>query len=371
MNFDFSDDQKFLKGEARKFLDANCTTARVRGVLDDDGKAHDATLWTAVAEQGWLGAAIPEEYGGLGLGHLELCVIAEELGRAVAPIPFASTVYFLAEAVMLAGSQEQKADILPKIAAGELIGALATSEGPGLLSSSTVKTTVSGGKLSGVKIPVTDGDIAGLCLVLAKDNGQPGLFLVDLGGAGVTREAIKTLDPTRDASRLIFKDAPAQRLGEAGEGFALLEQINDRAAILLAFEQCGGADRCLEMAKAYALERYAFGRVIASYQAIKHKLADMYVKNELARSNAYYGAWALNTGAPELPVAASAARIAASEAFWFASKENIQTHGGIGFTWEMDCHLFYRRSRQLSLVAGAPRVWKERLVSQLERRNAA
>jgi alkylation response protein AidB-like acyl-CoA dehydrogenase len=343
----------------------------VRGVLDDDGKAHDATLWTAVAEQGWLGAAIPEEYGGLGLGHLELCVIAEELGRAVAPIPFASTVYFLAEAVMLAGSQEQKADILPKIAAGELIGALATSEGPGLLSSSTVKTTVSGGKLSGVKIPVTDGDIAGLCLVLAKDNGQPGLFLVDLGGAGVTREAIKTLDPTRDASRLIFKDAPAQRLGEAGEGFALLEQINDRAAILLAFEQCGGADRCLEMAKAYALERYAFGRVIASYQAIKHKLADMYVKNELARSNAYYGAWALNTGAPELPVAASAARIAASEAFWFASKENIQTHGGIGFTWEMDCHLFYRRSRQLSLVAGAPRVWKERLVSQLERRNAA
>jgi alkylation response protein AidB-like acyl-CoA dehydrogenase len=235
MNFDFSDDQKFLKGEARKFLDANCTTARVRGVLDDDGKAHDATLWTAVAEQGWLGAAIPEEYGGLGLGHLELCVIAEELGRAVAPIPFASTVYFLAEAVMLAGSQEQKADILPKIAAGELIGALATSEGPGLLSSSTVKTTVSGGKLSGVKIPVTDGDIAGLCLVLAKDNGQPGLFLVDLGGAGVTREAIKTLDPTRDASRLIFKDAPAQRLGEAGEGFALLEQINDRASSFLTY----------------------------------------------------------------------------------------------------------------------------------------
>jgi alkylation response protein AidB-like acyl-CoA dehydrogenase len=162
----------------------------------------------------------------------------------------------------------------------------------------------------------------------------------------------------------------AQRLGAAGEGFVLIEKLFDRAAVLLAFEQCGGADKCLEMAKAYALERYAFGRVIASYQAIKHKLADMYVKNELARSNAYYGAWALNTNAPEMPVAASAARIAASEAFWFASKENIQTHGGIGFTWEMDCHLYYRRSRQLSLVAGAPRVWKERLVSHLERRNA-
>ena len=377
MNFDFSDDQKFLKAEARKFLDANCPTSRVRGVLDaissekEGAKAYDEKLWKSVAEQGWLGAAIPEEYGGLGLGHLELCAIAEELGRVVAPIPFASTVYFLAEAVMLAGNEEQKAWALPKIAAGEIIGALATSEGPGVLTAASLKTTVTDGRMNGVKLPVTDGDIANVALVLAKEGGKPGLFSVYLDGEGVTREALKTLDPTRDAARLTFKDAPAIRLGDAGEGFALLEQINDRAAILLAFEQCGGADRCLEMAKAYALERYAFGRVIASYQAIKHKLADMYVKNELARSNAYYGAWALNTDAPEMPIAASAARIAASEAFWFASKENIQTHGGIGFTWEMDCHLYYRRSRQLSLVAGAPRVWKERLVSHLERRNAA
>jgi alkylation response protein AidB-like acyl-CoA dehydrogenase len=371
MNFDFSDDQKFLKSEARKFLDANCPTSRVRAVLDNDGRAYDEALWKGVAAQGWLGAAIPEEHGGLGLGHLELCVIAEELGRAVAPIPFASTVYMLAEAVLLAGSDGQKAQILPKIAAGEVIGALATSEGPGVLSAATLKATVSGGKPTGVKIPVTDGDVASLALVIAKENGQPGLFLVNLDGEGVARELLRTLDPSRDAAKLTFKDAAAERLGPAGEGFSLLEQVLDRAAILLAFEQCGGADRCLEMAKAYALERYAFGRVIASYQAIKHKLADMYVKNELARSNAYYGAWALNTDAPETPVAASAARIAASEAFWFASKENIQTHGGIGFTWEMDCHLYYRRSRQLSLVAGAPRVWKERLVSHLERRNAA
>ena len=230
---------------------------------------------------------------------------------------------------------------------------------------------VTDGKLTGVKIPVTDGAIAHVGLVLARENGKPGLFLVDLTDASVTRETLKTLDPTRDAARLTFANTPVRRLGEAGEGVALVEQVLDRAAILLAFEQCGGADRCLEFAKDYAMERYAFGRVIASYQAIKHKLADMYVKNELARSNAYYGAWALNTNAPEMPIAASAARIAASEAFWYASKENIQTHGGIGFTWEMDCHLFYRRSRQLSLVAGAPRVWKERLVSHLERRNAA
>ncbi|WP_309089406.1 acyl-CoA dehydrogenase family protein [Phenylobacterium sp.] len=371
MNFDFSDDQKFLKSEARKFLDANCPTSRVRKVLDDDTKAYDEALWKQVAEQGWLGAAIPEEFGGLGLGHVELCAIAEELGRVVAPIPFASTVYFLAEAVMLAGSDAQKQALLPKIAAGEVIGCMATSEGPGAVTTQTVQASVSGGKLSGTKIPVTDGDIATHAVVLAKEGGKLGLFLVDLTAGGVTRQSLKTLDPTRDAAKLTFDAAAAERLGAAGEGLSLLEQIHDRAAVLLAFEQCGGADRCLEMAKAYALERYAFGRVIASYQAIKHKLADMYVKNELARSNAYYGAWALNTNAPELPVAASAARIAASEAFWFGSKENIQTHGGIGFTWEVDAHLYYRRSRQLSLVAGAPRVWKERLVSHLERRNAA
>ena len=369
MNFDFSDDQKFLKAEARKFLDANCPTSRVRKVLDDVDKPYDADLWKAVAAQGWLGAAIPEEHGGLGLGHLELCVIAEELGRAVAPIPFASTVYLLAEAIMLAGDAEQKAHYLPKIAAGEIIGCLATSEGPGALSASTVQSTVEAGKLTGVKIPVTDGSIADVALVLAKEGGKPGLYLVEM--AAIARETLQTLDPTRDAAKLTFSGAPAKRLGGVGEGFELLEQILDRAAVLLAFEQTGGADRCLEMAKDFALERYAFGRTIASYQAIKHKLADIYVKNELARSNAYYGAWALNTNAAELPVAASAARIAASEAFWFASKENIQTHGGIGFTWEMDCHFYYRRSRQLSLVAGAPRVWKERLVSHLERRNAA
>ncbi|HEX4183641.1 MAG TPA: acyl-CoA dehydrogenase family protein [Caulobacteraceae bacterium] len=371
MNFDYSDDQKFLKDEARKFLAAHCPVAKVRGVLDDPAKSYDEGLWKAVAEQGWLGAAIPESYNGLGLGRLELCAIAEELGRVVAPIPFASTVYFLAEALMLAGSEEQKAKHLPRIAAGELIGCFATSEGPGPITAAALQARVEGGKLSGTKIPVTDGDIAGLAVVLAKENGQPGLFLVDLTAGGVTRETLKTLDPTRGAAKLAFSGAAAERLGAAGEGMALTEAVMDRAAVLLAFEQLGGAERCLEMAKDYALERYAFGRVIASYQAIKHKLADVYIKNELARSNAYYGAWALNSGSAELPLAASAARVAASEAFWFASKENIQTHGGMGFTWDVDCHLYYRRSRQLSLVAGAPKVWKERLVSHLERRNAA
>jgi alkylation response protein AidB-like acyl-CoA dehydrogenase len=145
----------------------------------------------------------------------------------------------------------------------------------------------------------------------------------------------------------------------------------DKVAVLLAFEQLGGASRALEMAKAYSLERYAFGRPIAGNQAIKHKLAEMYVKNEVARSNCFYGAWALSTDAPEMPEAAAAARVAASEAFWYASKENIQTHGGMGFTWEVDCHLYYRRAKLLAVQAGGPKVWKEKLVRALEQKNAA
>ena len=365
MNFDYSDEQKMLKDEARKFLDAKCPASVVRGVLDDDGRAYDEGLWKGVAEQGWLGAAIPESYGGLGLGHVELCALAEELGRACAPIPFASTVYVVAEALMLHGSEAQKGKWLPRIAAGEVIGAFATSEGPGPVTQRSVRASVSGGTLSGEKVPVTDGDVADLFVVLARD----GLYLVEKG-AGVSAEVLKTLDPTRSVARVTFADAPAERLG-SDDGLSAMQAVLDRAAVLLAFEQVGGADKCLEMAKAYALERHAFGRAIAGYQAIKHKLADIYVKNEVARSNAYYGAWALNTSAAELPLAAATARVAASEAFWFASKENIQTHGGIGFTWEADPQLYYRRSRQLSLVAGAPALWRERLVSQLERKNAA
>jgi alkylation response protein AidB-like acyl-CoA dehydrogenase len=371
MDFDYTDDQKFLRTEARRFLESRSTIDVVRGVLNDDSKSYDAGLWKAVAEQGWLGAAIPEEHGGLGLGHIELAAIAEELGRALAPVPFASTVYFVAEAIMLTGSEAQKSKWLPKIAAGEVIGCFATSERAGALTEAQVQARVDGGKLSGAKIPVTDGEIADLAVVLAREGSRTSLFLVELAGSGVARQTIQTLDPTRGVAKLTFTGAAAERLGDAGEGMALADQVLNRAAVLLAFEQVGGADRALEMAKSYALERYAFGRPIGSYQAIKHKLADIYIKNELARSNAYYGAWALQTGAAELPVAAAAARVAACEAFWFAAKENLQTHGGMGYTWEVDCHLFYRRAQQLGLVAGGAKAWKERLVTELERRNAA
>ncbi|HWA00183.1 MAG TPA: acyl-CoA dehydrogenase family protein [Caulobacterales bacterium] len=371
MNFDFSDDQKALKDQARKFLADKCGPKAVRAVLDDPARGYDAELWRAVAELGWLGAAIPEEHGGLGLGRLELCVIAEELGRAVAPIPFSSSIAFFAEALMLAGSDAQKAALLPGVASGEIIGCFATSEGPGALSEAKIETRFDGATLSGAKIPVTDGGVATHAIVLAREGAGLSLVLVALNQPGVKRETLNTLDPTRGHAKLTFANAKAERLGAPGQGWELAEAVLDRAAVLLAFEQVGGAQACLEMATDYAKNRFAFSRQIGSFQAIKHKLADMYVAIEVARSNAYYGAWALSTEAAELPFAAAASRAAASDAFYFCAKENIQTHGGMGFTWEVDCHLYYRRAKLLAVQAGAPAVWKEKLVKRLEARNAA
>lgn len=374
MNFDFSEDQKELREQAKRFLRDRCPPKAVRAILDG-GDSYDRTLWKAVVEMGWTATAIPENYGGLGLGYLELCVIAEELGRVVAPIPFGSSVYLATEAILIAGSEEQKQKYLPKLASGELIGSFAMAEGPGVANARTVKTTFKGGKLDGVKEPVADGGNADFAVVLARtgDSGERSLSLaiVDLKGQGVKVESLKTFDPTRNQAKITFTGAAAEALGAAGEGHDLARQVLDRAAILFAFEQVGGSDACLAMAKEYALNRYAFGRQIASYQAIKHKLADMYVNTEIARSNAYYGAWALATGAAELPEAAAGARISATQAYDYASRENVQTHGGMGYTWELDCQLFYRRAKNDGLVVGPQRVWKDKLVTQLERKNAA
>ena len=371
MNFDFSDDQKALKDQARKFLAEKAGAKATRRVLDDESVSYDAQLWKSAADLGWLGAAIPEEFGGAGLGRLELCVLAEEVGRAVAPIPFSSTLYFFAEALMLAGSDAQKQALLPKIAGGDVIGCFAVSEGPGAPTAASISAKFEGGVLTGAKIPVADGDCAHQAVVLAREGSGLSLVLVDLAQKGVTRTTLTTLDPSRGHAKLEFNGAKAERLGAAGQGWELAEAVLDRAAVLIAFEQLGGAQACLEMATDYAKSRFAFSRPIGSFQAIKHKLAEMYVGNEVARSNAYYGAWALSTEAAELPFAAAAARVAASDAYHFASKENVQTHGGMGFTWDVDCHLFFRRAKLLAVQAGSPAVWKEKLVKRLEQRNAA
>ncbi len=370
MNFDFSDDLKQLRDQARRFLAEQSPPKVVRQVLEG-GEPYAVALWQAMAEMGWLGAAIPEQYGGAGLGYEGLCVLAEELGRAVAPVPFASSAYLAAEALLLAGSDAQKRRLLPKLADGSAVGCFALAEGTGNPDPAHVSVRATGGRLTGSKWPVMDGDIAGFAVVVARDDGgEIALFLADLAADGVSRRKLTTVDPSRDHARIDFAGAAAERLG-ARTGWPLVQRLLERAAILVAFEQVGGAQAALEMARDYALERYAFGRPIGSFQAIKHKLADVYVAIELARSNAYYGAWALSADAAELPLAAATARVSATEAFHLASKENIQTHGGIGFTWDVDCHLYYRRSKQLALALGSAPWWKHRLVELLEMRNAA
>ncbi len=375
MNFDFSDDQKQLRDQARRFLAEKCSPKAVRAVLE--GKAeYDRDLWKGLAEMGFLGVAIPEEYGGTGAGHLELCVIAEELGRALAPVPFSSTVYLAAEALLLAGSEEQKQKWLPKISLGEAIGTLALFEGTGNPSPAAVKLAVSNGTLTGTKKPVADGAIADFAIVAAR-TGNSGretdvsLFLVDLKAGGVTAKPLQNVDPSRQQAELTFAGAKAEPLGAANEGWSILSRVMDRAAVLIAFEQVGGADRALEMGRDYALDRIAFGRPIGSFQAIKHILADMYVSATLARSNSYYGAWALSTDAAELPEAAAAARISATQAFQHCAKQNIQVHGGMGFTWEFDCHLYYRRSNALALSLGSQSYWEDQLIDRMRQKNAA
>jgi acyl-CoA dehydrogenase len=230
-----------------------------------------------------------------------------------------------------------------------------------------VTTMFGAGQLNGRKVPVADGEAASVAVVVARN----GLVLVDLGGRGVSRRRVETIDPARKHAELTFADTPAELLGGEGEGWRLLDQLYDAAAVYFAFAQVGGAEAAMWMARDYALQRQAFGRAIGSYQAIKHKLADCYVKLELARSNAYYGAMMLSENGADLAVAAAAARVAATEAYDFASKENIQTHGGIGFTWEADTQFHLRRARLMALSIGGPMAWKDKLVSRLEQKNAA
>ncbi|HEU5320557.1 MAG TPA: acyl-CoA dehydrogenase family protein [Methylomirabilota bacterium] len=370
MNFAFSDEQQALRDQARKFLSDRAAPARVRRILESD-EPFDRELWRGIGELAWTGTAIPESHGGAGFGYLELCVLAEELGRSLAPTPFSSSVYLATEALLLAGSDAQKKRWLPRLALGEAIGCFALAEGPRAPHAGNIETAARGGRLTGAKMPVADGDVADFAVVVARgDDGAPALFLAELGGAGVTRARVETLDPTRSHARLAFEGAAAEPLGAADAGWALVERLLDRAAVLFAFEQVGGAQAALEMARDYALGRFAFGRPIGSFQAIKHKLADVYVATELARSNAYYGAWALASDAAELPLAAATARVSASEAYFLAAKENIQVHGGMGYTWEFDCHLYYRRAKLLSLALGSTRLWKDRLVTHLETANA-
>ena len=366
MNFEFSEAQQLLRQQAQTFLREQASAAKVRVILDGEA-SFDQALWRDMVGLGWTATTIPETYGGLGLSHLELCVLAEELGRSLAPTPFSSSVYLATEALLLYGSEAQKATYLPRLAGGERIGCYAMAEGPKPITPTNLAATVSGGRLRGTKLPVADGDVADVAVVLAQsEGGGASLYLVDLHDDGVTTTVVNTLDPTRSHAEITFDGVPVEVLGAPGQGWGQHAQVFDRAAVLFAFEQVGGAQAALDMAREYAMGRYAFGRPIASFQALKHRMADMYIVTTLARSNCYYGAWTLHTSAEDLPIAAATARVSATEAFHECAKENIQIHGGMGYTWEFDCHLYYRRAKLLAVNLGSQHRWKDMLVTQLE-----
>lgn len=278
MNFEFSEDQKMLKDQVRKALDDKCQPRVVRDILEGDSP-HDADLWGELSKLGLQGTVIDEAYGGAGAGYLELCVVAEELGRSLAPVPFSSSIYLAAEALKLAGTEEQKLKYLPRLASGEALGSVAAWEKSGPLHRGAIDMTIEGGTLSGTKILVPDGSVADFVVVLAKDGSAASLYIVDLIDETSSRDTLETIDPSRDFASITFTKAPAELLGASGDGWALLDQLFNKAAVLIAFEQLGGAQAALDAAVAYAQERYAFGRQIGSFQAIKHMLANIYGKS--------------------------------------------------------------------------------------------
>jgi alkylation response protein AidB-like acyl-CoA dehydrogenase len=366
MNLEFSDDQKFVQKTARDYLTENAPLSLCRAVLEGN-KPYDPALWKGVAEMGWLGTAVPEAYGGAGLSHLELVLIAQELGRTLAPIPFSSSVYLAIEAILQAGSEAQKQKWLPKLTSGEAIGTLALAEGLGDFDASSASgTRFDGSRVTGVKVPVSDGSAANVAVVVAREGNGHSLVLVELDGEGVSRTALASFDASRPLARLQLEGARGERLGAVGQGAGVVRDVLDRAAVLMGYEQIGGAERALELTRSFTMGRFAFGRPVASFQALKHRMADVYAKTQIALSNGYFAAWSLSNGSDELAVAACSTRVAASEAFVLASEEMIQMHGGVGFTWEYDCHLFYRRARSRAAALGTPNEWRVKLVSRLQ-----
>jgi alkylation response protein AidB-like acyl-CoA dehydrogenase len=357
MNFDFSDEQRGLQQELRTFLADKAPLSRSRAALES-ASGFDGALWAELAELGWLGIQIPERFGGSGLDVLTAVLAAEEMGRVLAPAPFAAAIGAVGGALMAQGTPAQQERWLGGLAQGTEIGAIALSEKPGALVGD-IATSLAGGRLSGTKIAVADGVAATFAIVAC--SGDADLALVALDQAGVTRTTLDSLDPSRSVCRIVFDGAAAEPLGGAGA----LDRLLLSLAVFTSFEELGGADVIFAITREYMDIRHSFGKPISQYQALKHRMADLYAAIELARANAYYAAWALSAGSSDLAEAAACARVSSTTAFELAATEAIQLHGGMGFTWESECHQFYRRAKWLSASLGGPDPWRERLVGEL------
>ena len=369
MNFAFSEEQEELRRFVRQFLEDKSPESAVREQMDTE-KGYDDAVWNQMAEQlGLQGLVIPEEYGGSGFSYIELIVVLEEMGRALLCAPFFSSVVLAANALIHSGDEGAKAALLPGIAAGETVAALAFTEENGRWDESgiAVEATADGGdwRISGAKMFVIDGHTADVVVVAARTAGGVSLFWCPGDAEGLTRTALSTMDQTRKQARLDFDDTPVTLVGAEGGGWAVLERVLDLAAVALAAEQVGGAQMCLDMSVQYAKDRVQFGRPIGSFQAIKHKCADMLLEVESAKSAAYYAGWCASELNDELPSVASLAKAYCSEAYFHASAENIQIHGGIGFTWEHPAHLYFKRAKSSELLFGDPTYHRELLAQRI------
>jgi alkylation response protein AidB-like acyl-CoA dehydrogenase len=369
MNFAFTEEQEELRSTVRAFLEAKSSEEAVREQMETEN-GFDTAVWSQMAEQmGLQGLHIPEEYGGSGFGYVELGIVLEEMGRALLCAPFFSSVVLAANTLLLSGDDAAKAAHLPGIASGETIATVAFTEPSGKWDESGIEMAASGSgsdyTLSGTKMFVIDGHTANLIIVAARTAAGVSLFAVDGDASGLTRTALSTMDQTRKQAKLEFDNTPATLIGTEGAGWDVLSQMLDLAAVSLSAESVGGAQQVLDMAVEYAKVRVQFGRPIGSFQAIKHKCADMLLEVESAKSAAYYGMWCASEMNDELPSVASLSKAYCTEAYFHAAAENIQIHGGIGFTWEHPAHLYFKRAKSSELMFGDPTYHRELLAQRI------
>src|SRR5262245_35224320 len=375
MDFGFSDEQELLRNAARDFLAKECPMTFVRQMMDDDRGFTDR-FWKQMADLGWMGLIVPEEFGGSGLNFVDLVVVLEEMGRCVTPGPFLSSSVVAGVALMEGGTASQKKELLPKLAAGTRRATLAQLEPSGRWDNDGVqleaKHSGTGYTLSGTKLFVPDAHTADLLIVLGRTPGSKGsaglsLFLVDPRAKGVGISLLKTMDQTRKLCEVKLDGVAVGAdavLGTPEQAARLLDRIIDRGKVALCAEMCGGAQRVLDMSVEYAKVREQFGKPIGSFQAIQHKCANMLVEVESSKSVTDYAAWAVANDVAEAPLAAAMAKAYCSDAYRHASGEGIQIHGGIGFTWEHDMHLYFKRAKSSEVTFGDA-TWNRELVAQL------
>jgi len=374
MDFGFSEEQEMLRQSARDFLAKETPMTYVRKMMEDE-RGFTPDLWRKMAELGWMGLILPEQYGGSGLDFVDMVVVLEEMGRVVLPGPYFWTAVVGGVALMQGGSAAQKQAYLPKLAAGDLRVTLAQLEVDARWDAAGIqleaKKDGAGYKLSGTKMFVGDAHTADLLIVAARAPGSKGaegvtLFLVDAKARGVEAKLLNSMDQTRKICEVGLKDVAVGAdavLGTPGGGWKLLDRVVDRGKVGLCAEMCGGAQKVLEMSVEYAKVREQFGRPIGSFQAIQHKCANMLVEVESSKSATYYAAWAVANDVADAPLAAAMAKAYTSDAYRHAAGEGIQIHGGIGFTWEHDMHIYFKRAKSSEVTFGDA-TWNREIVAQ-------